>query len=244
MGQHVPSRPTWLHVMQAPLQATLQQTPSAQNPEAQSAFAAHTAPRGLGPQLPLTHFTPPVQSPSLAHVEKHLFVLVSQSKGAHTVAGPGLHRPAPSQTLTLPTDAPSQVPALQTVPDAYLRQAPAPLHVPSSPHVEASDLGQTLGERGGSPLGTNEQVPGDCGVLHDLHASPHELLQQTPSMQNPLWQSPAQPHAWPLGRRMPFVPVHAVTGPASPPSGPPPLLVPPQEPSARMAPSRTAATHP
>ena len=37
MGQQVPSRPVWLHATQAPWQATLQQTPSAQKPEAQSA---------------------------------------------------------------------------------------------------------------------------------------------------------------------------------------------------------------
>jgi hypothetical protein len=168
------------------LQATLQQTPSLQKPEAQSVPTVHTAPRGFGPQLPLTHFTPPEQSLSDAHAAKHLLVLVSQSKGAHTVAGPGLQRPTPSQTFTLPTEAPSHVPALQTVPAACLRQAPAPLQVPSSPQVEASALGQTLAARGGRPLGTNEQVPGDCGVLHALQVSVQAVLQQTPSTQNPL----------------------------------------------------------
>jgi hypothetical protein len=230
--------------MQAPLQATLQHTPSLQWPEAQSASAAHTAPRGFGPQLPLTHFTPPAQSSSLAHVEKHLFVFVLQSYGAHTVAGPGLQRPVPSQTLTFPTDAPSHVPALQIVPEPCLRQAPAPLHVPSSPQVEGSDMGQTLGERGGSPLGTNEHVPGDCGVLQALQASPHALLQQRPSTQNPLWQSPAHPHACPLGRRMPLVPVQAGAAPASPASGALGVPPPPQEPSATRTPRRTATRHP
>jgi hypothetical protein len=98
MGKHVPSRPIWSHELQAPWQATLQHTPSAQKPDAQSVFFTHTAARGLGPQLPLTHLTPLMQSPSALHDEKHLFVAGSQSKGAHTVVGPGLQRPPASQT--------------------------------------------------------------------------------------------------------------------------------------------------
>ncbi len=98
LGQHVPSRPTWLHELHAPWQATLQQTPSAQNPDAQSAFFVQNAARGFGPQLPATHLTPFAQSASALHAVKHLFVDVSQSKGAQTVAGPGLQRPPESQT--------------------------------------------------------------------------------------------------------------------------------------------------
>jgi hypothetical protein len=194
-GQQVPSRPTWLQATQAPLQATLQHTPSLQDPDAQSVFFAHTAPRGLGPQLPFTHRTPLTQSPSALHEPKHLFDVASQLKGAQTVAGPGLHRPAASQTFTLFTAAPSQAPALQTVPGVYLRHPPAPLHAPSSPQVDTSDLGQTLAARGGRPVGTNAHVPNAAGMLQALQVSPHALLQQTPSTQNPLPQSPPQPQA-------------------------------------------------
>jgi hypothetical protein len=35
-------------------------------------------------------------------------------------------------------------------------------------------------------------------VLQDLHVPRQVLLQQTPSTQKPLRQSPAQPHAWPF----------------------------------------------
>jgi hypothetical protein len=76
----------------------LQQTPSAQKPEAQSAFFAQTAARGLGPQLPATHLTLFAQSASALHEAKHLLSEESQPKGAHTVAGPGLQRPIESQT--------------------------------------------------------------------------------------------------------------------------------------------------
>jgi hypothetical protein len=51
-----------LHDTQAPRQATLQQTPSVQNPELHSASPAHIMPPRFGPQLPRTHSTPGAQS--------------------------------------------------------------------------------------------------------------------------------------------------------------------------------------
>jgi hypothetical protein len=111
VGQHVPSRPTWLQVTQAPLQATLQQRPSVQNPDAQSASAAQAAPRDFFPQLPFTHLTPSTQSVSPAQVGKQALVLASQLYGAQTVENPALHSPLPSQTSTPVTAAPVQVPA-------------------------------------------------------------------------------------------------------------------------------------
>jgi hypothetical protein len=220
VGQQVPSRPTWLQELHAPWQATLQQTPSAQKPDAHSLFFEQTAVRGFGPQLPFTHLTPLTQSPSVLQEEKHVFDEGSQSKGAQTVAGPGLQRPPESQTYTPEMDAPSHAPALHTDPVAYLRQAPAPLHVPSSPHVETSALGHTVADRGGAPFGTNEQVPGAAAVLHALQVSAQAVLQQRPSTQNPLVQSPPQPQACPFAFFIPPVPLQATSACAStPPSG-------------------------
>jgi hypothetical protein len=65
-------RPTCAQDKQAPVQATLQQTPSAQKPEPHSEPLAHTAPFSFRPQLPATHFVP-AQSASPAHVAKHAF---------------------------------------------------------------------------------------------------------------------------------------------------------------------------
>jgi hypothetical protein len=93
IGQHVPSRPGWLHVTHAPLHATLQHRPSAQKPEAHSLSFTQTAPRGLGPQLPATQRTPLTQSAPEVHVAMHLLVTGSQPNGAQIVAGPGLQRP-------------------------------------------------------------------------------------------------------------------------------------------------------
>ena len=58
VGQHVPSRPGSAHETQPPPHATLQQTPSAQKPEAQSALAVHVAPFIFLPQLAATHCWP------------------------------------------------------------------------------------------------------------------------------------------------------------------------------------------
>ncbi len=87
------------------MHATLQHSPSAQNPDAHSLPLLQTAPRGLGPQLPATHWTPLTQSEADAQVETHLLVAGSHPKGAQMVAGPGLQRPWPSQTLTSLTES-------------------------------------------------------------------------------------------------------------------------------------------
>jgi hypothetical protein len=53
-GLHWPILSVWLQVTQAPLQARLQQTPSAQNPELHSVAPVHAAPSGFLPQEPAT----------------------------------------------------------------------------------------------------------------------------------------------------------------------------------------------
>jgi hypothetical protein len=55
IGQQVPRRPGSAHETQPPEQATLQQTPSAQKPDAQSAATLQLAPFIFLPQLALTH---------------------------------------------------------------------------------------------------------------------------------------------------------------------------------------------
>ena len=50
-GRHWPSKPGAPHVKQASSQATLQQYPSAQNPESQSSAFVHFPPGGSFPQL-------------------------------------------------------------------------------------------------------------------------------------------------------------------------------------------------
>jgi hypothetical protein len=78
VGPQVPIRPLWLQLTQGPLQAVLQQTPSAQKVEAHCAAAVHWAPGGLSPQLPATHLTFPTQSASDAQATTQLLVVESQ----------------------------------------------------------------------------------------------------------------------------------------------------------------------
>jgi hypothetical protein len=61
MKVHRPVDPVWLHDTQAPLQATLQHTPSAQKPEAQSSAVEQTAPVPLLPHRLATHNWPAAQ---------------------------------------------------------------------------------------------------------------------------------------------------------------------------------------
>jgi hypothetical protein len=116
IGQQVPAWSVWLQLTHGPWQPLLQQTPSVQKPDAHSEFLLHWAARGLSPQLPLTHRTPSTQSLSDRQVTTQARVVGSQSNGAQIVAGPGLQRPCPSQTLTSTTEATSQEPGLHTVP--------------------------------------------------------------------------------------------------------------------------------
>jgi hypothetical protein len=92
VGQQVPNRPDCAQLTQGPPQATLQQKPSAQKPEAHCDAATQTAPRGLGPQLPLTHFEP-TQSLSAVQVAAHAAVVASQLNGTQMTLGPGAQVP-------------------------------------------------------------------------------------------------------------------------------------------------------
>lgn len=79
-----------------------------------------------------------------------------------------------------------------------------------------SVFGHSAAERGGSPAATKLQVPGAEAVLQDLQVSLHAVLQQTPSAQNPLAQSPSQPQGVPFVFLAPASCVHATaSAPAS-----------------------------
>jgi hypothetical protein len=160
-GQQVPTRPIWLQLRHGPRQPTLQQTPSVQNPDAQSMSFAHSAPGGLGPQLPLTQATPLAQSALDRQVSTQACVAGSQLNGAHTVAGPALQRPRPSQTFTPTTEPSEHDPGWHTVPATWLRQLPAPSQAPSRPQVDTSDAGHSLAARGAPPVGTKVQIPSE-----------------------------------------------------------------------------------
>jgi hypothetical protein len=111
MGQQVPALPVWLHDTHAPWQATAQHTPSAQKPDAHSAFVLQPMPRILRPQLPFMHCTPRAQSAFVVHEPVQSCLLVSHEYGTQTLSAPGAHVPFPSQVLMFVTAAPAHVPA-------------------------------------------------------------------------------------------------------------------------------------
>jgi len=107
-----------LQLTQGPVQLLLQQTPSAQWPDAHCPSVVQAAPLGLRPQLPATHLVLGAQSESEAQVPAQAFVLPSQLNGVQMIDGPEVQFPAPSQTWMPPIAAPLQVPSWQTVPSS------------------------------------------------------------------------------------------------------------------------------
>jgi len=102
--------PVWLQETHSPAQATLQQTPSAQNPDEHSSPLVH-GPRPLGslPQLLPTQGRPALQSLLVMHFARHL--LPPQVYGKQDSVGPGRQRPSPSQMLIPDIPSPSHTPA-------------------------------------------------------------------------------------------------------------------------------------
>ena len=69
--------------------------------------------------------------------------------------------------------------------------------MPSRPQLLAAAIGQVVDVRGSIPLGRAVHVPSELDALHVMQPPVQALLQQTPSTQKPLAQSPAHEQAWP-----------------------------------------------
>jgi hypothetical protein len=196
-GKQLPSREGRLHFTHAPLQATAQQTLSAQCPEAHSSSITQCAPFIFLPQLPFWQAWPLTHWLLATQVLKHARLDGSQENGAQISVGPGLHRPSSVQTYSPTTESFSQLPSRHTVPGTCLRHAPAPSHLPSSPQLDAGDAGHADAARGLAPVGRFTHDPAEPATAHDLHPSVQAVVQQTPSAQNPLAHSLAHAQASP-----------------------------------------------
>lgn len=127
-----PMAPALSHASHWPVQLTLQQTPSAQEPDVHSEAAAHVAPLGLPAQLPPVHLSPGTQSVSEAHVVLHLVLAGSQRKGEHAVVVVGEQLPVAVHADALAADAvPTHAAGAHVVPVVVTRHEPAPLQTPS-----------------------------------------------------------------------------------------------------------------
>jgi len=112
------------------------------------------------------------------------------------VFAPGLHVPEPLHVDAACAVALEQVAARHTVPATCLRQAPAPSQKPSSPHVDGALAEHSA--RGSVPASAALHVPRLFVAAQVWQLPVQAVLQQTPSTQKPLAQSPVTVHAVPL----------------------------------------------
>ena len=106
------------HDLQVPLHAVAQQTPCAQNPEAQSPAPLHGVPGGFGPQLPVTQTAPPTQSALLAQSARQALPAALHMYGPQLSVAAAPHVPEPSQRAAWLTVDAEQDCARQIVPAA------------------------------------------------------------------------------------------------------------------------------
>jgi hypothetical protein len=175
----VPRLPTTAHDMQVPVQADVQQTPSVQIPLTHSSLPPHELPGGLSPHLPLLQTAGAAQSLFETQVDRQEGT-TSQRYGKQDEAAGITHTPAPSQVavgvnVVVPL---SQLALRHEVPCPYLWQVPA-LQSPLVPHVEVACT-MHISAGSGALFGTFAQVPFEAGSAHDLQASLHSVVQQTP----------------------------------------------------------------
>jgi len=171
-----------------------------------SAFVVQAVPSGARlVQLPDWHVVPATQSPSAKQVVRQ--PLPPQMKWPGHVCAAWVHRPAPLQVLTVVVD-PVQVAAPQLVPALTLRQAPAPLQVPSNPQgglAGQSWCGSAL------PAATGWHEPAAPPTLQAWQVPQAAAEQQTPSTQKPLAHWPPAEQLCPR-RLTPHEPALQVAG--------------------------------
>jgi hypothetical protein len=193
-GEHVPSLPGTAHDWHVPVHAAPQQMPCSQKPDMQSVVAVQVPPAGFFPQLPLRHRFPPEQSAFVVQVLRQV-ASVLHWNGVQARIVPGTQTPAPSQVGLGVNVAPVHAPAPHTVPLAYRRQAPAPLHAPSVPHVIAPWSAHWFS--GSWPAGTFVHTPSDPARLQAWQGPAQALSQHTPC-----WHAPVA-HSAPLAQAAP-----------------------------------------
>ena len=144
--------------------------------------------------LPM-QLNPAAQSAALAQLV--LQFVAPHTYGLHERSAPGAHAPVASHFP--PTRS---APALhESVPHdvltTYLRQAPWPLHCPSSPQVDAPSSAHW--PNGSMPSGTFLQVPSLPATAQDLHVPAQAVPQHLPCAQIVELHSASAPQLAPIG---------------------------------------------
>jgi hypothetical protein len=194
----LPALPATAQDLHVPVHIVLQQAPCWQMPELQSSALAHGPPSGRLPQLPLLHEFGAVQSASVVQVMRHL-PSEAQTYGSHGWPEVGVQVPPPLHRHASVIVDPVHDGSLQMTPAGYFRHAPAPSQTPSVPHEVMPWSSHSL--RGSVPTSAGRHVPRLPWDAQVWQPSVQAVLQQTPSMQKPLWQSAFTEQDLPSGSR-------------------------------------------
>jgi len=151
------------------------------------------------PQLPVTQRFVVTQSVFAVHVVRQVGVAVLHRYGSHCDVVTARQTPAPSHVRCGVSVDPTHVAAAHCVVVAQKRHAPAPLHMPSVPHVAAVVVAHCVAGVGAVPFATLPHVPRLPAIAQDLHVPVHAWLQQYPCAQKPESHSFAIVHAVPVG---------------------------------------------
>ena len=176
MFVQVPEPQLW----QVPQELLAQQLPSTQLPEVHSPPALQLSPRAFLPQVP------PVQTFPAVHWSLSV-QLVRQAEPSHRKVpqewvAPAEQAPAPLQVRASVSVDPEHDCGAHSTPEACFRHAPAALHLPSLPQVEAGS-GEHPPCGSSAPFATFAHTP--LALPQLLHV-PHEAVeQQVPSTQLP-----------------------------------------------------------
>ena len=166
-----------VHAWQVPLQALVQQTPSAQKPLVHWSVAVQACPFGRFPaQAPLWH-SPLPQSASAVQVDGLHAVVDAQTTPPEQAAAAGVEQlPAPLQSPPGVSWPPPQEAVPQLTLDAANRQPPFPSQVPSCPQAVES-AAQAPAEEPPDATGLQSPVPQVMQVPVQV------VAQQIPEMQ-------------------------------------------------------------
>lgn len=193
--RQTPAEPGRLHAKQLAVQAVEQQMPWAQKPDEHSFARVQTAPFGFLPHSPFWQVFAPEHWLLFEHEVAQTGPL--QRYGAQLPVAVSSHTPlSQTQSSLYRLVAGSQLPERQTVPFAYVWQAPEPLHAPFVPQA-AGPRSWHCRRGSGVDAGTFTQRPGELGKLQNLQLPVQALSQQTPSTQKVDLHSLAAAHAWP-----------------------------------------------
>jgi hypothetical protein len=195
IGVQVPTVPARLQARQVAAQPVLQQTPCWQKPDLHIAADVHAVPFSSWVQTLPMQLKPATQSAAVAQLV--LQFVVPQTYGLHERSIPGAQAPAASHRPATRSAPAVHISIPHTVLTAYLRHAPMPLHMPSSPQVVTPSSPHS--PFGSWPSGTLRQVPSLPPIAHDRQVPVQVVPQHLPCAQIMEKHSSLMPQVAPIG---------------------------------------------